>query len=36
MLADMKVKEQIHKLKMEMNNVAPSCGINEDCENCGS
>lgn len=35
MFADMSIKEEIHRLEMELNDVKPeSCAI--DCENCGS
>ena len=36
MLEDMEIKDKIHKLKMEINDVSPSCSLGEECENCGS
>lgn len=35
-MKDMEVKEEIHKLTMEMNNVAPVCSLEEGCISCGS
>lgn len=36
MFNDMAVKEAIHKLEMEQNNVVMNCNLGEDCEGCGA
>jgi len=37
MLHDMEIREELHRLSMEMNEVTPSCGLDgSECENCGS
>lgn len=37
MMNDMPIREKMHQLSMEMNNVTPSCGLDgSECENCGS
>ncbi len=37
MFNDMAIKEAIHKLEMERNNVSINCSLdNDDCEACGS
>lgn len=37
MLNDMQLREEMHRLEMEYNNVTPSCGLDgSECENCGS
>lgn len=37
MMNDMPIREEMHKLSMEMNEVTPSCGLDgSECENCGS
>jgi len=39
MFADMEIKEQIHKLEMEIKGVKSinqECPIDGSCENCGS
>lgn len=36
MMKDMETKDEIHKLRMQLNDVAPTCNLGEECENCGS
>lgn len=37
MMNDMPIREKMHQLSMEMNEVTPSCGLDgSECENCGS
>lgn len=33
-MQDMDTKDAIHKLRMKLNNVAPTCNLGEECENC--
>ena len=36
LINDLGIKDEIHKLKMQLNGVTASCNLGEDCENCGS
>ena len=33
---DMAIKDEIHRLEMQLNNVEPSCSMDEDCLSCGA
>ena len=34
LMKDLETKDEIHKLKMQLNGVEPSCNLGEECENC--
>lgn len=36
LMQDMEIKDEIHQLTMELNNVAPVCSMEEGCLTCGS
>ena len=36
LINDMEIKDEIHQLNMELNNVSPSCSMEEGCLTCGS
>lgn len=36
LINDLEIKDEIHKLNMQLNNITPSCSLGEECENCGS
>lgn len=35
-MEDMDIKNEIHELKMQENNVTPVCSMEEGCLTCGS
>ena len=33
---DMAIKDEIHRLEMQLNNVQPNCSMDEGCDSCGA